>query len=68
MIYLYSSEEIEKALKIISERLSKINKEQNDILLPNNCCNCKYRHGEEYYDQQWGRFFVVIIGAIRIKH
>lgn len=51
------SEDIGKAFKIILERLRETNKEQNNEPLPNNCCNCKYRHGEEYYDQQWGRFF-----------
>jgi hypothetical protein len=52
-----SNEDISKAFKVILERLKEANKEQNNEPLPNNCCNCKYRHGEEYYDQQWGRFY-----------
>lgn len=45
------------ALKTILERLKESNKELDNTQLPNNCCNCKFRHGKEYYDQQWGRFF-----------
>jgi hypothetical protein len=51
------NDDIGKAFKTILERLREANKEQNNEPLPINCCNCKYRHGEEYYDQQWGRFF-----------
>lgn len=62
------NEDIGKALKIILERLKEANKEEDNNPLPNNCCNCKYRHGEEYYDQQWGDFSVVIIGVIKIEN
>lgn len=51
------NEDVGKSLKVIAKRLKKINIESDNTPLPNNCCNCRFRHGEEYYDQQWGRFF-----------
>lgn len=57
----YSSEEIGNAFKILAQRLREESERQSNFPpepLLNNCCNCRFRHEEEYYDQQWGRFFI----------
>lgn len=60
VIFINRSEEVGKALKLVIERLRKIDKRENDNKEPKHICtNCKYRNMEEGYDQQWGRFFVV---------
>ena len=58
---MYSANEAGKALKTITERLRKINLEQKPQAkeLPHTCNNCKYCHGKEGYDQQWGMTYCV---------
>lgn len=36
--------------------LSEIEKRIDSKPIPN-CCTCKYRHGETYYDQERGMYF-----------
>lgn len=60
MIIINRSEDVEKALRLVLERLRKNDKEDNDYKEPKHICtNCKYRNMKEGYDQQWGRFFIV---------
>lgn len=55
-----SGEDIGKALKLLSDRLREsIEYEKtrpSPAIVRHTCNNCKYRHGVEMYDQQWGRF------------
>lgn len=60
MIVINKSKEVGKALRLVLERLRKIDKEENNNKeLKHICTNCKYRNMKEGYDQQWGRFFIV---------
>lgn len=60
MIVINKSEEVGKTLRLVLERLRKIDKEENNNKeLKHICTNCKYRNMKEGYDQQWGRFFIV---------
>ncbi len=56
-----SNADVGRALKIILQRLKEVN-ERDAYTLPktvlNHCGNCKFIHRVEYYDQQWGRFFI----------
>ena len=56
---MYSSEEIGKALRTISKRLKEADFGTENNELPHTCNNCKYCHGVEGYDQQWGMTYCV---------
>ena len=45
------------ALKIISKRLTQFNDSLETIEISKCCQNCKYAHGVEGYDQQWGMYY-----------
>ena len=53
-----SSEDVGKALRTI---LDRINSTQHEIQKerPHTCNNCKFRIGQEGYDQQWGRMYCI---------
>lgn len=59
-MYIFSTpEEVGKAFRVIYERM----KNQDDpFTTPNvikTCYWCKYNHGVEGYDQEWGRFLCI---------
>ena len=56
---MYSGEEVGKALRTILNRLKETNFETDNNELPHTCNNCKYCHGVEGYDQQWGMTYCV---------
>ncbi len=59
-IPVVSSKEAGKALKTISQRLKEFDfKSIEEIPNSHTCGNCKYRVGEEGYDQQWGMTYCV---------
>ena len=49
-----SSIEVGKALKIMAERLEKLNIEMKDTPYKHICTTCKYRMTETYITQDWG--------------
>lgn len=55
-----SGENIGKALKMLSDRLRESieydKAHPSPAVMSRTCNNCKYHHGVEMYDQQWGRF------------
>ena len=59
MVKIYNPEYVGRAIKTVLERLKNFEKESESEPLPHTCMHCKYRHMEEGYDQEWGRFFIV---------
>ena len=53
-INIKSSIEVGKALKIMAERLEKLNIEMKDPPCKHICTTCKYRMTETYITQDWG--------------
>lgn len=54
------SERIAQAFKTILNRLQETNSERiSKEDLPHICSNCKFQHGVEGYDQQWGRTYCI---------
>lgn len=51
-------QDVGEALKTILNRINNI-KDNQDIEITHTCFNCKYRHGQEGYNQQWGMFYCI---------
>ena len=59
MKQMCSTEEMSKALKVLLDRIKKHSLDKEKMEKSHTCNNCKYCHGVEGYDQQWGMTYCV---------